>query len=64
MIDIYNFLYLYTTGEDIEIYDFRTEKIIFAGDPGEAMDEYGDYEVESFDIEPNGKLIVNTMIDD
>lgn len=64
MIDIYNFLYLYTTCEDIEIYDFKTGKIIFAGDPREAMDEYGDYEVESFDIEPNGKLIVNTEIDD
>ncbi len=62
MIDIYTFLELYTTGDDVEIYDFETEDTVFFGDPYEAIQEFGDYEVESFDIESNGKLIINTAI--
>lgn len=63
MIDIYNFLDLYATGDDIEIYDFETESIVYKGNPYEAMHEYGDCEVKSFDIESNGKLIINTSIE-
>lgn len=64
MIDIYDFLELYTTCDDIEIYDFLTESIVFSGDPTDAKHEFGEYTVESFDIEANGKLIINTSIDD
>lgn len=63
MIDIYTFLDLYATCDDIEIYDFKTETVVFSGDSIDAKYEFGEYEVESFDID-NGKLIVNTEIDD
>ena len=63
MVDIYTFLNLYTTCDDIEVYDFKTETVVFSGDPTDAKYDFGNYEVESFDID-NGKLIVNTEIDD
>lgn len=60
MIDIYTFLELYTTGDDVELYDCEREEVVFSGDPWDAMQEFGDYEVLSFDIESNGKLVINT----
>ena len=65
MLTIYDFLPLYATEDDVQIYDFSSEEIVFAGDPSEAMDRYGDCEVESFDVDPKatkGTLIINTEI--
>ena len=60
MIDIYTFLELYATGDDVELYDCEREEVVFSGDPCDAMQEFGEYEVLSFDIESNGKLVINT----
>lgn len=65
MLTIYDFLTLYATEDDVQIYDFSSEEIVFTGDPSEAMDRYGDCEVESFDVDPKatkGTLIINTEI--
>lgn len=64
MIDVYNFLYLYATENEIEIYDCESESTVFEGYPGDyEVHEFDDYEVQSFDIESNGLLIINIAID-
>jgi len=59
MITVYNFLQLYTTDDEIEIYDLVTEQAIFHGYKDDLDYDIEELEVMSFDIESNGLIIIN-----
>lgn len=65
MINVYDFLQLYTTDDEIEIFDLESLSTVYKGYKDDIDDEkLEDLEVQSFDIERNGKLIVNIdMVD-
>lgn len=65
MISVYDFLQLYTTDDEIEIFDLESLSTVYKGYKDDIDDEkLEDLEVQSFDIERNGKLIVNIdMVD-
>ena len=58
---VYDILFLLTDDTaTIAIYDMGAEKEIFCGSARDAMQEFGDYEVFSFDLDPVVGLILNT----
>ena len=59
MINVYDFLELYTTDDEIEVYDLATEETIFRGYKDDLDYNTEELEVMSFDIESNGLLIIN-----
>ena len=63
-MNVYDFLDYYNDCGDVEVWDFNSEKTVCKGDMHEVMWEYGDYEVESFDITSRGVLIINISIEE
>ena len=59
MISVYDFLQLYTTDDEIEVYDLLTEQAIFHGYKDDIDYDIEELEVMSFDIEADKLLIVN-----
>ena len=56
---IYDFLYLLIEDdEDVRIYDMTAEEEIFCGMARDAMSEFGDYEVMSFDLDRHEDAIL------
>lgn len=64
MITLYDFLELYTTDDEIDIYDLASEAVVFRGYKDEVDEMIHDCEVMSFDVEANRKLIVNIDMDE
>lgn len=64
MITLYDFLQLYTTDDEIEIFDLDSLETVYKGYKDDIDDDDLEWAtVESFDIERNGKLIVNVDMD-
>lgn len=65
MINVYEFLQLYTTDDEIEIFDLESLETVYKGYKDDIDDDgLENLEVQSFDIELTGKLIVNVdMVD-
>ena len=65
MINVYDFLQLYTTDDEIEIFDLDSLETVYKGYKDDIDNEGLEaLDVQSFDIELNGKLIVNVDCDE
>lgn len=57
---IYDILFLLTDDSvTVAIYDMTAEDEIFCGSASDAMMDFGDYEVSSFDLDPVVGMILN-----
>ena len=65
-MDVYDFCNLCTDDSiEIAIYDFYGEEEVFRGTMREAMDsDWDSYDVESFDLTPDGMIILNIDTED
>lgn len=62
MINIVDFLDLCIFCNYIEIYDLKTDSVVFTGDAADIIyTRFQDAEVESFEVE-NGTLTINTTL--
>lgn len=58
-MSVYDFLNLaIDDGEEVRIYDFTAEEEVFCGSARDAMFDFGEYEVMSFDIDRNAEAIL------
>ena len=62
-MSVYDLLDLLMEDDKVRVYDLTAQKEIFCGYASEAMDEFGHYEVATFDLDRNEDAILCVNIE-